>query len=329
MICKPTTKDNSNDLAKVKAIISDEAFQYKAFLALSIETASNAKAKLYSKEIEELREKDLEAFAVELVCICNHIQFHTEKTDLIRLKHLGVSSQIQKIFINIEKIQEMFNEVLRPKKNHANFVLYLHHIKILKIIEANSFCKIIDIVFKSVYKIEDFKYTSNPSNNAFTQLLKSIKKRKGTYENMELKLQNTKESEIHSTNTQKIVERLVYEYFKFDSYNVAILTEGRTEKIILAQIINQENYIMVAQDDITINEGDFIKRLFPLFQLVLPGLIKNKTEFDEKNEKKVGRIDSNNNVESYGYSKKLDAHNIANIKSKLSISWSIKNESQF
>lgn len=320
MIQRLYPENSKTKIATNMAFHKNERIKYDIFLKQNFEKSFYGRTKLFSKAFEELKEKDLESFAVELVNICRDIQYFVEERDIDRLKELGVAPNIQKVLIHNSKIAQMLDEVLLPKKHQDKYMLSLNPSKIIQIMEAHSFFKIIDVVFKSLYPVD------SASNNYFTHLIKAVKRRIGSYENMLFILQNIEEAEINSSHTQKIIERLVFEYFEFDLYKVAKLSEGRTEKIILPLIANQENYLIIMPMEIRIYETDFIKRLFPFFKLVLPDLIKDQAEFDEWNEKKLGKLNSDNQVDSVGYSKNLDDHNVSNIKSKLSLSWNIIDE---
>lgn len=319
-----TKEDNLElELKKDKEFFENENKKYESFLVENVKTALIAKGKLHSKEIESLKETNKEAFAVELVLICWDIQFFIEEKDLLRLKEFGIPSQITKAFIHTNAIGELIQEVYLPNDNQKKFVLFLNPNKIREIIGLNSMCIIINVIFRSLFLTEIIE--KDAYDNHFTRYIKAINRRKTISAESALeKLDNIDSDDINSKRNQKYFDKLIYDYYGFDYKKLIKLTEGHTEKIILSQLISQDNYTIICPEGLEISERDFIKRLLPLFKLVLPDTIKTQEQYDDLSEKRSSNKLKEKN--SGGYTMDLDGHNYANIKSKLGVSWSFQND---
>lgn len=301
---------------KLKEVFDSENKKLESFILDRGEKALLSKAKLFSKEIEELKKTNIEKFAVELVLICIDIQFFIDDEDLIRLKELGISRNINKFLINHSKISEALQEVLRPKKNSKKFLLFLLPTKIMEIIESHAVFNIMAVILRELLPISLKTGNQSTPYNYFTSFIHAVKKRKGTFNEVFQAFQNIDDTKINTKRSQKIVERLVYKYYCFDSIDAVKLTEGKTLKIILSKLFDYHNYEVIIPYEInpiefSIKEKEIIMRFYPILNLVLPGLIKDDLEYVKYSEKQ------NNDGITIGYSKDKDDHNIENIKSKL------------
>lgn len=275
---------------KLKEVFDSENKKLESFILDRGEKALLSKAKLFSKEIEELKKTNIEKFAVELVLICIDIQFFIDEKDLIRLKELGISRNINKFLINHSKISEALREVLSPKKNQKKFLLFLMPTKIMGIIESHAVFNIMVVILRELLPISLKTGNQTTPYNYFTSFIHAVKKRKGTFSEVFHAFQNIDDTKINTKRSQKIVERLAYKYYCFDSIDAAKLTEGKTEKIILSKLFDYHNYEIITAYEInpkgfSITEKDIIMRFYPILNLVLPGLIKDDLDYEKSSEK--------------------------------------------